>query len=127
MAGPLCSALHVSIYPSDFPNTIADSQCRYGTNLGKNAVTAIIIFRTLGGLSSAGGSVTLGMVADMVCISLPSMHDLLLIVNSGVLKSMIMLSPSSSSHQSAVRSLALLLAASYNFISLSLGIFGSNS
>lgn len=31
----------------------------------KGAVSAIIVFRTLGGLSSAGGSVTLGMVADM--------------------------------------------------------------
>jgi hypothetical protein len=43
----------------------ADLCCRYGKH--ESAVTIILVFRTLGGLSSAGGSVTLGMVADMAC------------------------------------------------------------
>jgi hypothetical protein len=83
VADSLCSALHVSVYPFHLMSATADSHCRYGTNLGKNAVTAIIIFRTLGGLSSAGGSVTLGMVADMVCHPLPGVHDLLLMSTVG--------------------------------------------
>ncbi|TID19704.1 putative trans-sulfuration enzyme [Venturia nashicola] len=37
----------------------------FASGPSEGAVSAIIVFRTLGGLSSAGGSVTLGMVADM--------------------------------------------------------------
>jgi MFS family permease len=48
---------------------------------------AVVVGRFLGGISSAGGSVTLGMVADMVCCMCCVLKCSLLIIYSGNLMS----------------------------------------
>lgn len=57
-------SMYVSVH-SSLVGINTNGHSRFAKDQNKNAVNAIILFRTLGGLSSAGGSVTLGMVADM--------------------------------------------------------------
>lgn len=72
--------------PSSLSGVATNGRYRFASGPNKSAVSAIILFRALGGLSSAGGSVTLGMVADMWKSDAPA-YGVAFVVFSSVLGS----------------------------------------